>query len=251
MTWASLYTAAKNTWDAATTWSTYSDLYEGSWLESAYSGVSGFLGMDDTPSAVTDKAFAVPDYAPTVQGITEYADLEGIRDAQDYVLGKTMSGVSAYSDYAPEAATWLDEGIGYAKRGYNALKQGIGDAQEAYGAFSKTDAGQFVDQVVGYGIGKGIADFTPPKIGRVSAPGVPGAGTFKSSTVDLTAGFADPRISNAMQKALSSQVPSIQLTIQAISPNMRSGRGTIGLGSSTVSAPKIRKIKSTAKTAKT
>lgn len=251
MNWGSIYQAAKKTWDAATTWSTYSDLYEGSWLESAYSGVSGFLGIDDTPSAITDQAFAVPNYAPKIQGITEYADLGAIRGAQDYVLGKTMSGVSAYADYAPAAATWLDEGLGYVKRGYNTVKQGIGEAQEWYGAFSQTDAGQFVDQVIGYGAGKGVANFQPPKVGRVSAPGVPGAGTFKSSTVDLTAGFADPRISNAMQKALSSQVPSIQLTIQAISPNMRSGRGTIGLGSSTVSAPKIRKIKSTAKTTKT
>lgn len=242
MSWKTFYDGVKKTWNAVTSASTYVDLYEDSWLETAYSGVSGFLGIDDGP--VADQTFALGNYAPNVRGVTEYADYNAIGQAQDYVLGKTLSGTSAYSSYAPAAASLLDKGLGYVQQGYSAVKSGIGSAQDAYGAFIETDAGQFIDQVVGYGVGKGVADFQVPKVGGVSAPGVPGVGQFRSSTVDLTASFADPRISNGMQKALSSQVPSIQLAIQSISPNIRGGRGTIGLGSSAVKAPKIRKIKS-------
>lgn len=243
MSWKSFYDGAKKTWNAVTSMSTYSDLYEDSFLETAYSNVSGFLGINDGP--VETKSFAIENYAPNIQGVYSEGSSRAIAEVQENVLSRTLgAGSVPYSSYAVGEASLLDQGLGYARRGYNTIKRGIESAQDAYGAFIQSDAGKFVDEVVGYGIGKGVANFNVPQVGKVSAPGVPSVGTFRSSTVDLTSNFADPRISNGMQKALSSQVPGIQLVIQSISPNIRGGRGTLGLGSATVKAPKIRKIKS-------
>lgn len=234
--------ALQKGWNYVTGGGLYSDYIADSlvenYAESAYNKVSGFLGLDD--------GIAAPGYRPPSFNTTvDYADtarLAQIQGLNATDLGRRLDSYG-YNLGIPvqEAQSWLgqawDTTTGYVK-----------EAQEWYGAYKESPAGQFVDAVVGYGAGKGAPDMKGIPVRTVSAPGVAGAGTFRSTAVDLRAGYADPRISNAMQKALSSEVPTIRMAIDTINPNRRGTGATISLTSASVKAPKIRKIKSTSKT---
>lgn len=229
-----LYNTAKKTYNYVTGYaeSAYDYLTEGaeSVYDTAYDRVSGFLGVEDG-------ARAAPGYRPSSLSATRtYYDPAAEAIARQNVAMQTFSGVSAYADYDPGSPSWLQSAWG-------ATKRGVSTAQEMYGAFTESPLGKAVD-VFAEGYGKGQANIQPIPVSRVSAPGVAGGGSFRATAVDLRSGFADPRISNAMQKALSSEVPQVQLVLQSINPNKRTGAATIGVGSASVSAPKIRKLKS-------
>lgn len=119
----------------------------------------------------------------------------------------------------------------------------IKEAQDWYGEFSDTPLGRAIDAAAGP-IGQAFGDQRPTRIARAQVPGGVSAGNFRSSTVDLRSGFADPRISNAMQNALSSENPRVQLAMSTIAPTLRGGGMNISTGSSVVKAPKIRKLSS-------
>lgn len=229
-----LYNTAKKTYNYVTGYaeSAYDYLTEGaeSVYDTAYDRVSGFLGMEDG-------ARAAPGYRPAnLTATTTYYDAGAIASARQNVALQTFSGVANYADYNPGSPSWLESAWG-------ATKRGVSTAQDLYGEFTDSPLGKAVD-VFAEGYGKGQADIRAIPVGQVRAPGVASAGSFRSTAVDLRAGFADPRISNAMQKALSSEVPSVRLALDSIRPNRGLSGATIGMGSSSVSAPKIRKLKS-------
>lgn len=233
--------ALKTGWQYVTGGSLYSDVsdyYEGSYLDTAYDKVSGFLGMDDGTTAV-------PNYRPPSFNTTGAYNNAAIQ--QNIASNAAMSNRMVPS-LGVRSVVPVGETPGLLSRAYDSTMGYVKDAQEAYGAFSKSPLGQFVDGVVGYGAGKGAPDMRGIPVRTVQAPGVSQVSPFRSTPVDLSATYADPRISNSMAKALTSEVPQIRLAVQTINPNRRGGVSTIALGGASVKAPKIRKIKS--KTAK-
>ena len=231
--------ALKTGWEYVTGGSLYSDVsdyYEGSYLDTAYDKVSGVLGMDDGTTAA-------PNYRPPSFNTGPLpSSVSGYQSATEGDIRRRVSSFG-YSPVVP-----VEETPGLLSRAYDSTMGYVKDAQEAYGAFSKSPLGQFVDGVVGYGAGKGAPDMRGIPVRTVQAPGVSQVSPFRSTPVDLSATYADPRISNSMAKALTSEVPQIRLAVQTINPNRRGGVSTIALGGASVKAPKIRKIKS--KTAK-
>lgn len=216
-------------WDTAS--SLAGDFYTTAetYASTAYDKVEGFLGLAD------DGTTAVPGYRPSAFDVTGIYDTRGI--AQNIASNSGMANRALESAGVLEAVKPAVEG-GL----WETIEGGVESARSWYDDFTKTPGGKFVEGVIGYGAGKGQAQYQVPRVQQVRAPGVNTQALARSTPVDLRASFADPRISNAMQKALSSEVPQIRLTLQTISPTRRS-RPTVSVGASTVSAPKIRKIK--------
>ena len=135
-----------------------------------------------------------------------------------------------------------------ASRLYNTIsttgRQYIEEAQDFYGEFRETPIGRAIDAAAGPTGDAGFGNQKATRVARAQVPGGVSAGTFRSNAVDLRAGFADPRISNAMQSALTSENPRVQLALTTITPTLRGGGMTIATGSSRVTAPKIRKMSS-------
>lgn len=162
-----------------------------------------------------------------------------ISDAYDYV----RTDQSFFDEYGYFRSDVDPTSSGFKSSLMSDLSEGIGKSREWYSEFKETGLGKAVDKGA-QTFAKGALQQAPVRAQRPQLPGALSAGTFRSSAVNLQPGFSDARIADAMYRALNSDVPSIRLSLQTVSPTLRGGGTTVSTGSATVSAPKIRKLSS-------
>ena len=187
--------------------------------ETSITGEGGFL---DNITDVFDDAYGYI----TGDARDEYISKNLIHDFDNPAL---TAPSSLYSDLS---------GLYNKGRGY------ITTAQDLYAEYKDSPVGRFIDAAAGPVGDAGFGGQQRTRVARAQVPGGVSAGNFRSTAVDLRAGFADPRISNAMQNALRSENPRVKLALSTINPTIGIGGMNIRTGSTTVKAPKIRKFSS-------